>query len=180
MRLFLDAEFVAPSFHLLPVIGIAAMQGARLLSLGVVPEQGDELYVEVEDRAARAAASDFVKLAVLPQLGLVPATRVPTDAAAGEALADYLSKIPGKLTLTADFSGDLKLVIQALRSAGRLPGLMDRLEFDTASWVAAPGTESVWSAAFERGEEETGLLRHHALLDARVLREVFGTLSAAA
>ena len=113
----------------------------------------------------------------MPQLGLVPATRVRSSAAAGAVLADYLERLPGRLTLTVDFAGDMMLVVQALLDSGRMPILVGRIDFDVADWVAAPGTEAVWDGAFERGEEDTGLLRHHALLDSRVLREVFQALA---
>lgn len=176
MRLFLDAEFVAPNFHLLPHLGLRAMQGAMLLSLALVADDGDEFYLEVEDQRAVEQASDFVTTIVLPQLGLVPAVKAKSLAEAGDALADFLERKPGVLLLTADFGGDVNLLVDALRAAGRLAALEPRLRLDNASWTAKPGNEGIWASVFERHEDETGLCRHHALLDARALRDVFTQL----
>lgn len=176
MRLFLDAEFVAPDFHLLPLIGIRAMQGAMLLSLALVADDGDEFYVEVDDQRAVAQASDFVSTIVLPQLGLVPAVKAKSSAEAGAALADFLERKSGVLEVTADFGGDVMLMVDALRAAGRFGALQPRLQLDNASWTAKPGNEGVWASVFEHHEGEAGLCRHHALVDARALKDVFNQL----
>lgn len=173
MRLFVDLEFTS-----MEILGGVAHYG-DVLSIGVVAEDERELYIEVDNVSLRQRCSDFVEDIVLPQFGRHPAIKVTNLAEAGRALADFMAAIDGELVLSADFSGDLESCVQALKSAGRLSPEMrsrTRLELVT-SVVYGEGSDEVWSAAFHRRESESGLLRHHALLDARVLKDVFKAMT---
>lgn len=170
--MFVDLEFTS-----MELVGGVARYG-DVLSIGVVAADGRELYIELEDESLRQRCSDFVEDIVLPQFGLHPAIKVKTLAEAGRALADFMATIDGELTLSADFSGDLECCLQALKSAGALsPALLGRIRPElVTSTVYAQGSDDVWAAAFNNRESESGLLRHHALLDARVLKDVFETM----
>lgn len=179
MRLFADAEFTAFRDPQMKRLGFPYSPSAKMLSLGLVGEDGSELYLEVTDPAARREASEFVQTHVLPQFGLRPAAQVASSVQAGHAIADFLAGLPGGLVICADYTDDLRFLREALQEAGRLDELRGRLELEQVwSLVCAPNAEPLWDAAFERLERETGLLRHHALVDAMALKAVYLAIEA--
>lgn len=177
MRLFADLEFTAFRDKRMQQLGFPYSPDAKMLSAGLVAEDGQELYIEVHNPDVVQGASEFVLTNVLPQFGLHAATRVDSSKGAGNALADFLSTLPGDLVICADYTDDLRFLIEALHEAGRIGDLRERLHFEQVhSLVCAPGAEPLWEAAFERLEEESGLVRHHALLDARALKAVYTSI----
>lgn len=174
MRLFADVEFTAFRDPRMKQLGFPYTPDAKMLSAGLVSEDGQELYIEVHSPEAWEKASDFVLTNVLAQFGNHPAARVGSSREAGDVLADFLATFPGDLVICADYSDDLSFLMELLDEAGRMGELRQRLRFEQIEGiVCAPGTESLWDEAFERLEREAGLLRHHALLDARALRDVY-------
>jgi hypothetical protein len=177
MRFFADLEFTAFRDPRMKALGFPYSPNAKMLSAGLVGEDGRELYIEVRSPELESSASDFVLFSVLPQFGLHPAVRVDSSKEAGNVLADFLSAIPGDLVICADYEDDLQFLIEALNESGRDQELRRRLKFEQVqAVVCAPGTESLWDAAFEQLEGESGLSRHHALLDARALKAVYTSL----
>lgn len=174
MRLFADVEFTAFRDPRMKQLGFPYAPDAKMLSAGLVAEDGRELYIEVGSPEVAKGASEFVLTNVLSQFGLQPATRVGSSKEAGNALADFLFTLPGDLVICADYTDDLRYLIEALHEAGRIGELRERLQFEHVhDLVCAPGAAPLWDAAFERLEEESGLVRHHALLDARALKAVY-------
>ena len=177
MRLFADLEFTAFRDPRMKQLGFPYSPDAKMLSAGLVAEDGRELYIEVRNPEMAKDASEFVLTNVLPQFGLHAAIRVSSSKEAGNALADFLALVPGELVICADYTDDLRFLIEALHEAGRIGEFRGRLQFEQVhSLVCAPGAAPLWDAAFERLEEESGLVRHHALLDARALKSVYSSI----
>jgi 3' exoribonuclease, RNase T-like len=141
-RYFLDTEFTG-------------FETFQLISVAIVGEDGREFYGEVSD-FDRALCSDFVREAVLPQLGNPPGHAMPFHQVRRELL-HWLAHIPikPKPVLCFDYEGDLQLVEHLI--GGPLP----------KGWK----TENVYSRINDLDKErffmDTGLSDHHALHDAR-------------
>jgi len=181
VRLFADVEFTAFRDPRMKQLGFPYAPDAKMLSAGLVSEDGQELYIEVHSPEAWEQASDFVFTKVLAQFGSHPAARVGSSREAGDVLGDFLATLPGDLVICADYSDDLSFLMELLDEAGRMGQLRQRLRFEQVdSLVCGSGTESLWDGAFQRLEKEAGLLRHHAMLDARALRVVFTALAGGA
>ena len=155
-RVFLDTEFTQ-------------FRDGQLLSLGLVADDGHELYVEVDDSIRHAHASDFCKTEVLSQFGLVPGSAVRDDTAVGARVAGWLASFESPLAICHDYKLDWRFFEGALRAAGRWQALAPKLRAEDVAGVAAPGTpgEAAQNAVFDAGNS---LRRHHALVDARALR----------
>lgn len=141
-RYFIDTEFTS-------------FEACQLISIAIVGEDGSEFYGEVTDFDS-ALCSDFVREAVLPQLGNPPGHAMPFHQLRREMLS-WLSRIPVKPRPVQcfDFDGDLKLLEHLI--GGPLP----------KPWK----TENIWKQRddleVERFFMNTGLSDHHALHDAR-------------
>lgn len=155
-RIFLDTEFTQ-------------FRDGQLLSLGLVTEDGHELYVEVADLTRQAQASDFCKDVVITQFGLVPGAAVRDDAAVGARVATWLGSVGHPVTISYDYKLDWRFFEGALRAAGQWQALASNLRAEDVAGVAAPGTpgEAVQNAVFDISSSPS---RHHALVDARALR----------
>lgn len=141
MRFFLDTEFT----HFIDL---------QLISLAIVGEDGRELYGEVTD-FNRAACSDFVRAAVLQQLGQFPGRAMSFPQLSRDVLA-WLYRIPVESgpVLCYDYADDLALLLDLLD--GPLPG----------GWAH----ENI-GARLDRERQEAYFRehggRHHSLWDAR-------------
>lgn len=174
MKLFADVEFTAFRDPRMGRLGFPYSPDAKMLSVALVADDGQELYIEVHDQELVKDASDFVLTNVLPQFGLHAATRASSSKEAGHALADFLDRFPGELVVCADYTDDLRFIIEALNEAGPTGELCRRLQFKQVhDLVCAPGAIPLWDAAFKHLEAESVLVRHHALLDARALKRVY-------
>lgn len=170
VKLFIDTEFT--SFN-----------APKLLSLGLVAEDSREFYVEVNSETLHRSANEFVKEIVLPQFGVHPAAvSVPTAAAAGAALADFLVGVDGRIHLVADHPVDFEFALDILKHARRWDQVSGRLFTElVANEVCTDDLQPVWDASFEKHERAApGLFKHHALLDARVLKDVYDQVHAPA
>ena len=159
MKLFLDCEFTQLN------------QSTKLISLALVAESGDEFYVELTDTYVVEDCSDFVIQNVLPQLNLPAYGMSLIDAQA--ALKGFLNGIDGPLEVCSDapdwdwdFFGQLAYVDHRWPShvanhATNLIQLFRRLEADDIGDIALPE------------------LPHHALLDAKILAELYRRLAPA-
>lgn len=143
MRVFVDCEFTD-------------FIECELISLALVADDGREFYGERSDYDA-ASCSEFVRAAVLPQLGQHP-ERVFTREALRAALVAWLGQFdrePQRL-LCFDYGGDWDLLCDVLDGPPRgwqalnVGTLLDRHRSE-AHYRAHGG-------------------RHHALSDARALR----------
>lgn len=143
LRYFLDTEFNG--------------WGGALLSLALVPEDGDELYLTLD---WEGRLEDWVVRNVLPYLDMVPvgliAPRVSrTDAAS--TIAHYLAGDPDPL-IVADWPEDIAQ-FNALIVTG--PGIMVEIPRLKFQFVSLPGFSTAANSK----------VPHNALHDARSLRD---------
>ena len=158
MRLFLDTEFTD-----------ANVLKAELISLALVSEDGvNELYLERDPLPGRCSA--FVRANVCPLLDRGSAA-VP-DGEFTRRLRAFLRGIPEPLII-ADFPGDkffceialtgFHLPRSALADSGSIPAIRWQVENDAELAARIERWFSMHSAA----------KRHHALTDARALRDAW-------
>lgn len=158
MKLFLDCEFTQLN------------QDTKLISLALVSEAGDEFYVELTDTYQVADCSDFVIQNVLRQLNLPIYGMSLVEAQA--VLRVFLDSIEGQLEVCSDapdrdwdFSCQLAYVdhkwpSHVVNRPTNLIHLFRHFEADDIGDVTLPE------------------LPHHALLDARILAELYRRLAA--
>lgn len=174
--LFLDCEFTS-------------LEAPELLSLALVPLEAheDELYLELDTRseafqARHARANAFVRRQVLPQLGLPSFCqgRQASDAQLGAAVASWLTCLAptgGTLQVAYDYHTDFDLLERVLRDAGqwtRLESVLTPVHVaylwaDPDACLAAQRSLHQAPAHSDRHK----LQQHHALADARALREAY-------
>ena len=155
MRIFFDTEFTQ-------------FRDGELLSIGFVSEDDQEMVIEVHDQARHARASEFCKIAVIPQFGTLKANAVTTDAAAGEAIANWLSQFSTPMTLCYDYKLDWRFFESALRAAGAWNRLSPRLTAFNVADVANHDSCLQVQEDYLLGRSSPG--RHHALVDDLALR----------
>jgi len=153
MKAFLDCEFTQLN------------RDTKLISLALVSEAGHEFYVELTDTYRVEDCSDFVIQNVLPQLG-------QTLVEAQASLLAFLSSLEGPLEICSDAPDwDWDLFCQLAYVNHRWPAnvansptnlilLFRHLEADDIGDVMLPE------------------LPHHALLDARLLADLYCRLTA--
>lgn len=158
MKLFLDCEFTQLN------------RDTKLISLALVSEAGHEYYVELTDTYLVGHCSDFVIQNVLPQLNL--AAHGQTLVEAQTSLLAFLSHLEVPLEICSDTpEWDWDLFCQLACANHRWPGnvanratnlivLFRHLEADDIDNVTLPE------------------LPHHALLDARLLADLYHRLTA--
>ena len=159
MKLFLDCEFTQLN------------QSSKLISLALVSETRDEFYVELARTYLVDDCSDFVIQNVLPQLSL-PSYGMRL-AEAQDKLKVFLNSLDGPLEVCSDapdwdwdFFCDLAYVDHKWPShVANMPtnliNLFKHLDTDDIDEIALPE------------------LPHHALLDARLLADLYQRLAKA-
>lgn len=148
MRYFLDTEFNG--------------FGGALLSLALVPEDGDEFYVTL---ACPDPLVSWVERNVIPFLDTVPVGLVSPRVSrreAADALATYLATDPAP-ELVADWPEDLTQFCSLLMTG---PGTMVPVPPLTFRLVPLPGFSTA----------ENSAVPHNALHDAHALRDHFQLL----
>jgi hypothetical protein len=158
VKLFLDCEFSQLN------------QDTKLISLALVSEAGHEYYVELKDTYVTVDCSDFVIQNVLPLLDL--ARHGQTLVEAQTSLLAFLSILEGSLEICSDApEWDWDFFCQLAYVNHRWPAnvanrptnlivLFKHLEADDIDNVTLPE------------------LPHHALLDARLLADLYRRLTA--
>lgn len=158
MKLFLDCEFTQLT------------RDAKLVSLALVSEASHEFYVELTDTYRVEDCSDFVIQNVLPQLDVASHGQTLVEAQA--SLLAFLSSLEGPLEICSDAPDwDWDLFCQlayvnhrwpanAANSPTNLILLFRHLQADDICDVTLPE------------------LPHHALLDARLLADLYRRLIA--
>ena len=143
MRYFLDTEFNG--------------FGGALLSLALVPEDGEEFYATL---ALEEPMHPWVEQHVLPYLDHVPVGLVSprlSRGSAATALAAYLAHDPGP-EIVADWPDDIAYFNQLLLVG---PGRMVQVPDLTFRLATLPGFSTA----------ENSAVPHNALHDARALRD---------
>jgi hypothetical protein len=158
IKVFLDCEFTQLN------------RDTKLISLALVSEAGHEYYVELTDTYLVGDCSDFVIQNVLPQLNLP--LHGQTMVEAQTSLLAFLSNLEGPLEICSDapdwdwdFFCQLAYVnhrwpAHVTNRATNLIMLFRHLEADDIGNVTLPE------------------LPHHALLDARLLTDLYRRLTA--
>ena len=143
MRIYIDTEFTQLSL------------ARQLISLALVSDSGHEFYVELNDTWVESDCSDFVKEVVLPQLSLdkygLPLSRART------ALSAFLASIGTAEIIGDALQWDWPLFLELLGPEGLPENIIGCREID-ADYIDA---DLLLAEA-----------PHHALLDARLLRDV--------
>ena len=143
MRYFLDTEYNG--------------WGGALLSLALVPEEGEELYLTLD---WNCALEEWVERNVIPYLDTVPDALVSTRlsrADAARTIAHYLAGDPEPV-IVADWPEDIAL-LNALLVTG--PGVMVEVPPLTFKFVELSGFSTAANSK----------VPHNALHDARSLRD---------
>lgn len=160
MKLFLDCEFTQLN------------ASTKLISLALVSKRGHEFYVELTDTYQIADCSDFVIKNVLPQLALARYGMSLVEAQA--ALGIFLAGIEGPLEVCSDapdWDWDFFCLLayvnhrwpaNVINRATNLIHLFRHLEADDIGNMTLPE------------------LPHHALLDARLLADLYRRLTVGA
>lgn len=159
MKLFLDCEFTQLN------------QDTKLISLALVSEASDEFYVELTDTYEFADCSDFVIQNVLPQLDLPRHGISLVEAQC--ALSAFLGRIEGQVEVCSDApEWDWEFFCQLAYAGHRWP-----------NHVANRPTNLIHLFRNLKAEDIDDIvlpeLPHHALLDARLLAELYQRLTAA-
>lgn len=143
MRYFLDTEYNG--------------WGGALLSLALVPDEGEELYVTLD---WEGALEEWVERHVVPFLDMVPDNLVSprlSRADAAQAVAHYLAG-DGDPLILADWPEDIALLNSLLLTG---PGTMVEVPPLTFKFVALSGFSTAANSK----------VPHNALHDARALRD---------
>ncbi len=153
MLVFLDTEFTSN------------FGDGSLISAGLAAEDGREFYVELSDGWTTDECTSFVHDVVLSLLDHNPQTTMSTRDAA-DALASWLETL-----------GDVEIIYDAGDDALLLKRLLDeRVEDLSITWRYLPWSSGAEALAFDQRVEDLFAnepRRHHALVDARVLRDAF-------
>ena len=156
--IFIDCEFTS-------------IETPQLLSIGLVAEDGRELYVELAGESHLMRASTFVLDTVVPQFGLRPravATKEELGQLVGAWLLDFRHS---SIDVAYDYHTDFDLLAQVLQGAGLWERLKDVLRPTHIGYLIGQmeveaAMQRSWADSFAR----LGIDRHHALADARALR----------
>lgn len=158
MKLFLDCEFTQLN------------QSTKLISLALVSEGGDEFYVELTDTYVTQDCSDFVIQNVLPQLNL--AEHGQTLVEAQSSLLAFLSDLEGPLEVCSDApEWDWDLFCQLAYVDHRWPGNVANRATNLILLFRHLEADDIGNGTLPE-------LPHHALLDARLLADLYRRLTA--
>lgn len=158
MKLFLDCEFTQLN------------QDTKLISLALVSEAGDEFYVELTDTYKIEDCSDFVIQHVLPQLSLTRYGMSLVDAQA--ALSAFLGSIEGQLEVCSDAPDwDWDFFCQLAYADHKWPSHSENRPTNLIHLFRHFEADDIGDIALPE-------LPHHALLDARLLAELYQRLTA--
>ncbi|MFW2353906.1 hypothetical protein [Hydrogenophaga sp.] len=150
MLLFLDTEFT-------DFIDI------DLISIGLVSEDGLHVFYAERNDYRIESASDFVRAAVLPQLGSLPNVICSREGLTLR-LYDWFRTLPEHVKIACDSAHDRDLLWDAFEDG--LPSNLDPRLVELA-WRSE---DARFNAALERYYLDSGFLRHHAFHDASALR----------
>ena len=151
MRVFLDTEFTD-------------FTDPRLISFGLVADNGREFYAELSDGWQPDQCSAFVHDVVLPRLERSPASTL-CRCDAGIQLVEWLLALGNNVTLVHDVQVDFHLLANLL-----LPVYHSGIVLDPQllRWPGSAMARHYELLLKENLSDE--VMRHHALVDARAMR----------
>ncbi len=157
LRVFLDTEFTS------------SFGDGALISAGLVAEDGKEFYVELSDGWTMDECTLFVRSVVLPLMDHDPKTTFTRESAA-DVVAAWLREL-----------GDVEIVVDARDDEYLLKLLLgQRVEDLSIAWRYLTWSSGSEALEFDQCLEslfENEPRRHHALVDARALRDAFLSFS---
>lgn len=156
INVYLDTEF-------------SSLSAPELLSVGLVTDDGQECYVEIE--AIRAQVNAFVRRTVLPQWGCM-ASSAASAAQLGNRVDTWLLTLGrGSINVVHDYETDFLLLREALRAAGVWDRWSDVLvPFKVGYLVGQPISDEAMDLSWTDSWRHDGIHRHHALADAHALQ----------
>lgn len=161
VQLFLDCEFTG-------------FVGPQLLSMGLVLNESCDFYGELNVPASQREKNEFVDEHVLSQWG-----KVPTAYSSREQMAHELSKWFSSLQaehieVHYDYHADMDLLEELLKEFDLWIALKSVLVPTHVGYLYGDDRVDPYMAKrWGHEEARTGLKAHHALVDARVLRQAF-------
>jgi hypothetical protein len=163
--IFIDCEFTS-------------LKNPVLLSIGLVTDGGEELYIEISNKKIWGVSSDFVIETVLPQFGRIGHS-VSTNAEVGQLIGCWFDQVQSgkQIDIAYDYHADFDLLEQALRDAG-LWGRFEKILVPNHVGYML-GHELVVSAmdhSWKMSKLNRGIDRHHALADAIALKCSFESM----
>lgn len=159
MKLFLDCEFSQLN------------KDAKLISLALVANSGEEFYVELRDTYGMADCSEFVIEHVLPQLN--PSLHGQTFAGAQASLNGFLACFTEMVEICTDAPDwDWNFFCDLAYVDHRWPAHVVNRPTNLATLFSKANTDAL-------REVELPDLPHHALLDARILALLYKGLASA-
>lgn len=161
MKLFLDCEFSQLN------------KNAKLVSLALVAESGQEFYVELLDTYNVTGCSEFVIEQVLPQLN--PSVYGQTLAEAQTSLSGFLSCFDERLEICTDapdWDWDWDLFCELAYVEHRWPAHVMSRPTNLITLFSETNTDTLQDV-------ELPDLPHHALLDARIVAVLYQRLVSA-
>lgn len=169
MRVFVDTEFT-DLIH------------PQLLSAGLVADDGAELYLEIDLQTRvgselKRRSTTFVREHVLPLFRKRPDAIVP-QSQVGERIIEWLLQIASGssecIEIVYDYAADAALLEGVMRGSASWDKLRGLLDWSIVGYLHKhPDAEAAKAASLARSKAEDGLQEHHALADARALREAF-------
>lgn len=152
----------------------------ELLSIGLVADDGGELYIELTGESHLTGASTFVLDVVATQFGLMPHA-VESQIELGQRVGAWLLDLEqASIDVAYDYHTDFDLLERALQCAGLWSRLKDVIKpthigYLTGHDIVEAAMERSWADSFD----VDGIARHHALADARALRWAFTAMHGA-
>lgn len=157
MKAFLDCEFTDLDAD------------AKLISLALVTEGGQEFYVELTDSYRLEECSWFAIEHVLPQLR--SSLHGCTTAQAQARMTAFIKGLHTKLEICSDAPGrDWRFFCELIGGSGSWP----------ASVAREPADSTEWFSSLDDGDFDQSKIKpaHHALLDARGLSRLYQEMNA--
>ena len=138
----------------------------RLLSIGLVADAGDELYIEFSDGWAAENCSAWVVEHVVPMLG--DGERLTrTDAAS--RISSWLSSVAGSSVLLGETDWDTDLVTELMMASGVRHDHFQIKELEYSGKSQA----DEFKAARQHYFDSEQVSPHHALVDARAFKQAW-------
>jgi hypothetical protein len=141
----------------------------RLLSIGLVADSGEELYIEFTDGWSEAECSSWVKEHILPMLGT--GERLTRREAVARILT-WISAFESAPMLLAETSWDTDLFADLLRECG-MP--RDCICFKAIEF-SGKAQANAFEAAKQHYFESNQGTQHHALTDAHAFHAAWGSV----
>lgn len=136
-----------------------------LISIGLVTEDGREFYAERNDYR-REDCSSFVVTEVLPLLNRIPGAKCSSEHLSFR-LREWFAALEEPVTMVFDYPSDWELLTDAIQGdlLAELPVNLSEILLIGHDIVSDKNFKEAYEDSFE-----LDLPRHHALADARALR----------